>query len=979
MAKQSSNPGCLPLVSALLDIISRLRPRGPVPKIDLPIQLPPPPATYGVTAPFCDDTAAIIESRGALAEYRELYNTYPLSRVYPLRELVARQTGLPTFLTGFIEPVALGDAPDLGRALEQWFGDSRRVRALFGTMSNPLREVSGGAVFLRPADDREPVRVHVPYEQWFQHWPVFGGGCVVHLISSDPRASVTSSYFPIHSNVHFQENVPLSDARAIAALAVAERLAPSDAADLLGTMVTSLSEMVSLWERRLVTRFVQRVSTTGRGPRLKEIMNRNSLPALDAPQAEWYTAVQPFLAGQLRRLELNDWTVSLVGGMDRGLVVLPFVGMGHYDPVNHNYHLAYQVCFHRPPFHSWRVFVDAQTGDLLGQPDELSAAAEVRSVSDGSGPALPVPNTIDNEVQPFARLEANDGTPIGVGAFAARAAGDLTKEQLDAAHVAVHSALLFQRFQQPLGMDDASVRRIPVRCGVGGTQFVTHFSVFPGTDAGIVFQTDPGNGLPYDNGSVHDPSRDPEVIYHEFAHAFMWMQNEPIWMQSTQTVPFARALLEGYANYFARSAAAALNGDTGSTLWARGAYRAEYGDLWDLARPRARWVVGQDLLPAPNIYPDLTIGDLSPYHVGMIWARALWEIRTRLQADATDRVALGASVGLRGLITDLAVAAENVLNAAITSTNLNENEIQALKEAIEGIFSARVILARRAINALENVGGVWFVARGSGVWCSSNNGSTWSRFGTPGPAADASRVVALYADGGTLYAATQQQVYRTGTNAPSWNKVGNDLLPQQSPLSLAVLNGVPYVGIGNGVLALENGRWSRWENDLEAFEDPVVSLTMLFSNNAPHLYAANLRSPRHHTEINGQFSTVVAGQLPANVRVMSTAIAGNSSTLFMGTATAGIWSLNLATGQNTWMQRAAPNSSAAWAVRGLHWDGTELWAATTAGICRGTNLLPGPTNTTCVRHVGGVTIAGGSDGRVYVDSGSGAWVAHDLP
>ncbi len=987
MTTTTANSGCLGQLLALFGIRPPENSVNIASLLPVPRQSVPSPASYGFQSGFRDNTTAIAASRAALAQYRETYKTKPLGDTYPLRVRIGRHTGMPIYLTGFVEPRPLSTFADLQPVLDTLFANAQFTTALFGVPINPLRPIFKQSVFQRTKGNLEaPSRVHAPYQQWYKDFPVFGGGCVVHLVSSDARASITNSYFPIHADAHFDKRISESDARAIAALALALRLGMDEGVVVLAGIIPLEPNMPSKWERLAAIEFVKSLSSTSRAPELNNAMQGKRLPDLTAADGDWLAAFKQ-LHTAIDQLNIKSWDVSFAKYMGQELVILPFIGVGHYDPVNHNYHLAYQVSFVSPrKDESWRVFVDAMNGDVLGEMEELSAhALTVNRTSDGSLPTLTIPNDIDTEISQFMDLKFADGTSVNVASFVN--ALNPTPAQIDAAHIAVHSRRLFDRFSRRLGMDQSKVIRIPVTAGLGGNVLDMHFTFIP-TDpinlvsptgsANLSFQTDEG-GSGLDDGRshrIHAPSRDPEVIYHEFTHAYMWMLNASPFVQQSQSVPFARALVEGYANYFARGAAAALNGDGGTGQWARGAYSG-FGNEWDFARANNN-VVGSDVLPAPNLYPSNLTSGYPVYDTGMVWGRSLWDIRTHFGADPIDQIALDAFLYLHGWVSNFEIAAEGLIDQARNVLNLNAPDIQRF----EDIFAARGILADRGIQALEHVNTTLFAGNDFGVWRSDDSGTNWQTWGRFGSASDSQKVVALKADGTTLYAATEEQVFHRGINDSGWQQDGT-LGADQAPLSLAVEGGTPYIGTGRGVLRLVGGIWRRWENRFRAFEDLALSIVVASLGGSTNLYDANFGTPMFMSDDGrGTVSLQVSGVFAGVQGIMSTVIARNMNTLFVGTLAHGTWSRPLTSTVANWNPVATQSQLNGGAVLGLHWNGTNLWTATTKGVFNGSAplaILPlGTAIVTRVHDANGVLMVGTADGKVLVSGNRTTWTARNL-
>jgi zinc metalloprotease ZmpB len=144
------------------------------------------------------------------------------------------------------------------------------------------------------------------------------------------------------------------------------------------------------------------------------------------------------------------------------------------------------------------------------------------------------------------------------------------------------------------------------------------------------FFTDKKDELRFGKGGVDD-AEDAEVILHEYGHA----------MQDAQQSPFgfgfsieARSIGEGFADYWAV---------TVSSLVAPTADPACVAD-WDSVSYTASAPHCLRRVDTNLHYPEDLNGRV--HHDGMIWSRALWDIRKAIGATQADTVILNAHFGM---------------------------------------------------------------------------------------------------------------------------------------------------------------------------------------------------------------------------------------------------------------------------------------------------------------------------------------------
>lgn len=835
------------------------------------VLLPPPPSTYGQALLFEGNPEVYERSRQALQQYRSEYqerDDFP----YPFRLSRARHTGLPAFLNGYVKEEDVPDIVKVPRTVAtNWLFEPLRAEVLFGADADKIRPRFQFVEVVRigKSQESESSNVHVRYQQMHQEWPLHGGGAVVHLTTEDPRGSVTCSYFPISDDLSFEAQIDEAQAIELAQRALAGYLEGPEAIGLYWRMLQPwLATRVpdekyeAFWgpvQTRIAEKQIRALAEFSERenhlyPEMEKWVQSGRMPATQAELlALLYPVWKPWHA-----YESLAWKVEVVPYAGSRLFVFPFAG---------EYYLTYQIEFHSPNGdQAWRVFVDSQSGAVLGRPENRVVQALPYYPNSGAGSTtdLPIGTAVDLSIGigRFMKLKFHADSPGGerpvelatyLFSVGSDFAGELNIRQVsnglrrqfqehgralsstavaeviqagnkwkivdadrtywilsenqtlnvylatietrtapnlretEAVNVAYHANRLYEHFRfdchapteklgpYPKEGGGFEEPRLEVAVGRGGTDLFMGFNpASPEFPKLITFQTDSGSGLNVAGApKVCQPSLDPELVYHEIAHGLMYLLNNEPFDQQNSTVPFSRPLLEGYATYFARSLADA--GGDGSTsnpqqLWARAAYRAlsggciagiPWGNRWSLSRSDHK--DGEDYLAAPNLYPSNETEGLPVYDAGMVWARALWDIRTLLGPiliNQTDQLALNAFLYLHGWTTNFEVAAEGFIDGT-------KNKVPAwVRSSIINLFAQRGILAERGIQALASDGVNLFVGTDAGLnTATSANVSkdptistNWSTVTLGGSGAEQD-VVALASEGNLVYAATEDAVY----------------------------------------------------------------------------------------------------------------------------------------------------------------------------------------------------------------------------
>ena len=1000
--------GCLGLLGGL-----RPPPRGGVVQAEgerVTVQLPPPPGVYGFATFFRHDPQVIEYSRRALDEYRSQYEE-PDGFPYPLRIREARHTGLPAQLNGFLDEHESLDTPDAADGVASgWLFQDLRSKALFGidTAEAQQRLRYTGAIQVHEeqykreveqpleADVSNRTMVHARYQQWHQEWPVFGGGVVVHLAAGDRRVSVSSSYFPVPADTTLAPRI--DEVRAIE-LAQQALAGYHDGPEAVGLSWPVLHPWLAgpeaddppaeAWQpfhTRVAEKLVQALAAFS-ATHDHVFTEMEALAESDLPGSRHDLLARLRPAWESRdELNLVEWYADVAPYAGSELFIFPFAG---------RYHLAYQVELISPTGdQAWRVFVDAETGEVLGQPESLVAHAHYyRTAADVLAADVPNGNHLTDlseselgqlatDIAEFTWLKyhSDSGSTGDVNLASVDTTDDATPDvRLEAVNVAAHARDIYRHLAGILG-PGANVLRsyteggethqpgLEIFVGKGGQHLAMGFNqaslLHPKP---ITFQTDSGAGLETgetetgETRKVRKPSLDPEVIHHEIAHGLMWLLNRSPFDQQIASVPFGRALVEGYANYFARSLSARQDLASDLNLWARAAYRqAVWGDDWSLSRDKRE--TGADLLPAPNLYPHRETVGFPVYDVGMVWARALWDIRGLLAGthgalgpDLADQLALDAFSYVHGWVANFEMAAEGLIDSARRNAEVTEDQVAA----IITLFAQRGILAERGVQTLalaEDSQGeeVLLVGTDAGLKRSTDGGHTWHNWGNLSGDGVLQGVVALAAEDTTVYAAAEDGVYKRGTADAAWSPVG-EWPAEHRPFCIVVADGKVYVGTGRGVLFHDSTTtqdWPRWELSQSPFEDLVLDVAMGVSGLQTHLYVANMRAPRRRSLLlTVLFDWSSTGELKEEDEVtpstddageeevgLSTAIAVDNDRAYAGTLAHGIWEQLLQPDATTWSQIATKENLANGAVLALRSHQGHLFAATTSGLFEGTRV-----------------------------------------
>jgi ligand-binding sensor domain-containing protein len=188
-----------------------------------------------------------------------------------------------------------------------------------------------------------------------------------------------------------------------------------------------------------------------------------------------------------------------------------------------------------------------------------------------------------------------------------------------------------------------------------------------------------------------------------------------------------------------------------------------------------------------------------------------------------------------------------------------------------------------------------FAGTNSGVYLSTNNGTSWSAPGTGLPSD--TRVNAIALEGTNLFAGTDSGVYLSTDNGTSWTLASAGLPANTSVSALAVIGTNLFAGTSSeyswserGVfLSTNNG--TSWTGVNTGLMNSTVSA---FAVNGPNLFVET-NSGVYLSTNNGTSWTVASAGLPANTNVGALAFIGTNlfaSTgggVFLSTDNGGNW------------------------------------------------------------------------------------------
>lgn len=609
-----------------------------------------------------------------------------------------------------------------------------------------------------------------------------------------------------------------------------------------------------------------------------------------APEGQDPDVVPTLAAGLWQRwedLDLPEWRVAVAPYAGEETFILPFAG---------DYHLAYRVELLAPTEDDgWRIFVDAETGDILGVPEHLLMHARQFYASSSAllnNPAVTSVFTaaeLTSLVQDLAptfdwKFHSDQGGGAIQVATIANLAAPMAPHQADAVNIAYHAWKTYRHMRDVGQIGIPHAPRLQVQVGRGGSTFSVGFMPTSHDFLGrITFQTHNVQALPQGLAGegrrpVFTPSLDPDIVIHEVVHGLMWLVNPSPFDQRHDDVPFGRALLEGYATYLAHSLIARQ--DPLNESWASAAYRdPRWGDRWDLGiGPQAPAGAapapdeGVRALIVPNYYPLEETQGLPVYDVSMAWARALWDVRRLLaqanalgqtegrRLDLADQLVLQSYLSVHGWSSNFEIAAEALIAAARTILqgapwNLSEAALKPIVGQIIQAFAARGILADYGVQTLGQVNHngqpVWLVGTDTGLKLSADltlPWSSWTAITENGDALPGTVALVTGPGGSPVFIATEGGVFRwdNGQAGTQATRVGSTGLSGERVQSLLAAGGGVQAGTNRALWRFDAvaNAWRAWDLDnvprlvmglkQVALPDPAGQLRTIGLVHTPH-------------------------------------------------------------------------------------------------------------------------------------------------
>jgi hypothetical protein len=1007
----------------------------PLPGPRVIIRTPPPPSEVNLATWFAPPVKQLDLARQRRSSYDAWY-LKEIGQPPVLSSRNAQLTGLTRFMNGRLPAAPTDLEPELWeKAANDWLfkrpetpdAPPAPAACLFGlddpTVAGDQFQLLDAVLIpdsrIQGADSRttdglnQPLAttVHVRFQQKYAAWPVLGGRVIVHMAAGDPHCSVSSAYLPIpadrfaHYQLRSEAEAVVIALRALTQHALNGKLEEAEALGLYGAvldrwLVAGPSDLTGEeWPKivpaiaNVLTKHVRSARQThladGALDRLTAALAGDAPASIQDARHALHEIQAKLAAERVVRWDggrVVTYLPNLPGAANRNdkCFVLPFVG---------EYYLAYRVEFRsKARDRGWRVFVNADAGDtscdVLGWPESLMAhALDIFPTSEAARTgATQSVNTAGVDLA-FMDLRWHEDAVAGAPTLSPAqieqnthgVSADLIQ---DAANVAYHASEFYKYFASLCRNQSIETmfetprpgpRYFEVQVGAGanaGDPLGTGFLAAADAPA-IVFQS--AGALRVGLRGVRWPARDPEVVFHELAHALMWLVNSEPFDMAGSVVPFARSLIEGYANYYARACAVSVAGDAAGVAWARACYddhAAGFGDRFDLSRDSQRDPVG-NRLPFSNLFPPggpdpdandpLTAGALQKYSVGMVWARALWEMREGFRAAGldpllADRLALNSYFYMPGWLASFETAAEGILDQLdpVRAARLSER------------FGARNILAGRGVQALVVAGADALAGADAGVTrrpaaaAAATAWGAWEAF----PAGEGVTGLAHDPASGQTFAATERGVYAWDAAAAAWTPLGTwkTKLTQETPLCLAAVGGTVYAGTARGLYVLAanapGGDWARWEGDQGlAYLVRQVAVAREAGGGGVDediAYVATLREARKRrlavneldpggvqwgdaASLNPNPNLNLQAQMGATTAAVIEAAVG-ANWVYIGTLQQGIWRQRTRSNTANWTRITKPGDVEG-AVLALHVrqvnGATEVLAGTTAGLFRG--------------------------------------------
>jgi hypothetical protein len=885
---------------------------------------------------FPIEPARLETSLGALRGLREKHYNERGGRLYRWRVRLSPGAGLPAFVRVWLGNLLDTHEHTAAETIAALLKSTDVARAIFGEQIVFDDEFRRTRVIRQQgvAADKSVREIrHFTWRQIHQGLPVVGGSLRAHGVLADDRLAITSSYFPIKLDQPLDPSVPVELAFWLALQAVAPMADTEERRLILASLIGLFETQRDLSELEAFLKVIAPlVNSLGDEERYWLDELRQGRPHLEPNQ------VLDYLRERLK-LEAEGAYVALSPIYDSDLAIMPFDGA---------YRLISRVrvtLADQPP---WFVDVDRHAAVVLGPPWQMIAEAPYYRTSAEAAASNPQGDT--------STLSAADLSDLSL--FLQNGADLVASANIRERTVAVAALQAYQylRVICRVAADQMNGQQLGLQVDIStknGRSFFDYES-----DKLIRLMDGPIPGPP----EIREQGNDPEVVMHECIHALLWMIDPEPWDTPLTLAPFGRALQEGYAMYLSRSIGAGSNPGEETQAWARAAYPTSPTSNWQnrWVLPRTDHLPGADYLPMPNRYPAEkeyeTANPYDVYDVGMVWARALWDLRRLLGPGQTDWLVVAAYPYLHGYIANFELAAE-----ALLGVDLHVSNNLSLSNGTQPVWAGRGIVAGQGVYGFAQAStGELLAAADIGILQSGDKGVTWTlQNGILGGGA-LTGVVAVAAAKGTTscYAAAQLPpnpeadpmqtqwtpgIYECTTPGAAWQPLGNwaATTGNATPLCLHVTSSnLVLVGTSNGVYSCDTTTttpsWAR------------VGSTTLLKNNFPafdlvsigaNVYACTFKRTQqiNRASTPGLLGWGTTTGLFGGADVRATCLIESQGSPYVGTMRDGLSRLSLAGSTMSTQRVYPPAGSPIEAILALAAGGTDLFLATPGGVFRCTS------------------------------------------
>lgn len=569
-----------------------------------------------------------------------------LDITYPWRLKRSEITGLPWFYRGLTdEVITRNNTYDLALL----FLNQHSIILFGATEQDFIKKnypVKSKPLFLANVNNSK--NIHIKLQQYYEGIPIYKGGVSAHLQENGRKISIVNSHLPTdHLN-----NIP--------------------------TVPKLKKEEVIIIVKKLINHYLSSsLAETSIGISAVSTENKDYYEI-------WFEKTAPA----------------------NSLIILPFAG---------KYRLAYEVfASHINNGETWSFFIDAITGIALGKPCLLTFFAEPSFYYKCSSSLL---KSIDpdeeitltqNPCRDFTSLTLNNeelNWPLT----------DNINYHLDIKNSLIHAKSIYDYLDSYMDNIDSTnnshaglIINFSPPDSIDKFNINTNFTPKYQGQSRINFSTNREHGITIDNENkiITNLSLDPDVITHEFTHAWMYSKNPDPFLNEIKSLPFARAWVEGYANYLSRSWGFDITPEKYTNefpeenlIWAHGSYRF---DSWTRSwcMQRIEYDPNRDYFLIPNTYPNSIEGiearPLDEYEIGMILARSFWNLRQILGSSLADAIILDISAYATGWIINFELIEEALLD------NLAKNHgIYADPGVFETLFAYRGIFVNQGVTTLK--------------------------------------------------------------------------------------------------------------------------------------------------------------------------------------------------------------------------------------------------------------------------------------